>query len=64
MITDRSASWEALKTVNVVCPGRKIHAVGYCLGGTTLAITAAALARDGDECLADGQLVSGGDRLQ
>jgi polyhydroxyalkanoate synthase subunit PhaC len=39
----------ALTAVNAVLPDRKVHAVGYCLGGTLLAIAAAAMAREGDE---------------
>jgi polyhydroxyalkanoate synthase len=42
---------DALDVVNAVVPNRKVHAVGYCLGGTLMSIAAAAMARDGDDRL-------------
>jgi len=39
----------ALDVVNAIVPNDRVHAVGYCLGGTLLSIAAAAMARDQDD---------------
>jgi polyhydroxyalkanoate synthase len=44
----RSGIKAAIDAVASIIPGRKAHGVGYCLGGTLLAIAAAAMARDND----------------
>jgi polyhydroxyalkanoate synthase len=55
---DRDLTLEDYRTLGVVAalqalagivPERKVHGVGYCLGGTLLAIAAAAMAREHDE---------------
>ena len=48
----------ALETVNRIVPGRKVHAVGYCIGGTLLSIAASLLAGQGDQRLASVTLLA------
>jgi polyhydroxyalkanoate synthase len=42
----------ALDAIGTVAPNQRVHAMGYCLGGTLLSIAASAMARDGDRRLA------------
>jgi polyhydroxyalkanoate synthase subunit PhaC len=42
----------ALDAINKVVPKRKVHGVGYCIGGTLLAIAAATMAQQEDDRLA------------
>lgn len=43
----RLGPFDALKAIASLAPRTPVHAMGYCLGGTLMAIAAAALARDG-----------------
>ena len=48
----------ALDAVSKIVPDTKIHATGYCLGGTLLTIAAAAMGRDRDDRLATVSLLA------
>jgi len=64
---DRDLGMEAYRSLGImgafdaiakIVPNQKVHAVGYCLGGTLLAIAAAAMARDANERIASLTLLA------
>ncbi|MCC5974898.1 MAG: polyhydroxyalkanoic acid synthase [Rubellimicrobium sp.] len=48
----------ALDAIGGIVPGARVHANGYCLGGTLLAIAAATMARERDDRLASVTLMA------
>ncbi|WP_240484500.1 PHA/PHB synthase family protein [Pseudoponticoccus marisrubri] len=54
----RDGVMAALDRVSDILPDTRIHATGYCLGGTILSIAAATMARDGDDRLASITLLA------
>jgi polyhydroxyalkanoate synthase len=54
----RQGVMAAIDAVCDIVPDHRIHGVGYCLGGTMLAVAAAAMRRDGDDRLATMSLLA------
>ncbi len=54
----RLGFFESLRSIQALGLKSPVHAAGYCLGGTLLAIAAAALARDGGQRLASVTLLA------
>jgi polyhydroxyalkanoate synthase len=48
----------AFDTIGAIVPDARVHALGYCLGGTLLSIAAATMARDGDKRLKSVSLLA------
>lgn len=48
----------AIDTIRRIVPDRRLHAAGYCLGGTMLAIEASRQAREGEAVLATATLLA------